>query len=119
MPGASYRLPVESEHVMPQFTIKLNTYDPVIVEAFSLLRKSRKQAAFTQEALKYFLASEMGVQVIDLMCRDNASSLQPAHKANPVEQPQDSVPKARNDFPSPTSNLTNDSCGDVMEKILK
>ena len=104
---------------MPQFTIKLNTYDPVIVEAFSLLRKSRKQAAFTQEALKYFLASEMGVQVIDLMCRDNVSSLQPTPKVNPVEQPQNSVPKARSDFPSPTSNLTNDSCGDVMEKILK
>jgi len=104
---------------MPQFTIKLNTYDPVIVEAFSLLRKSRKQAAFTQEALKYFLASEMGVQVIDLMCRDNASSLQPAHKVNPVEQLKDSVSKARNDFPSPTSNLEKDSCCDVMEKILK
>ncbi len=104
---------------MPQFTIKLNTYDPVIVEAFSLLRKSRKQAAFTQEALKYFLASEMGVQVIDLMCRDNSASSKPEPKFNPVEQPKDSVPKTRNDFPSPTSNLAKDSCCDVMEKILK
>ena len=104
---------------MPQFTIKLNTYDPGIVEAFSLLRKSRKQAAFTQEALKYFLASEMGIQVIDLMCRDNSSSETPAHKANPVEQLKDSLPKARNDFPSPASNLAKDSCCDVMEKILK
>jgi len=119
MQEASYRLPAEIELAMPQFTIKLNSYDPVIVEAFSLLRKSRKQAAFTHEALKYFLASEMGVQVIDLMCRDNSSSLQPTHKANPVEQPRDAAPKARNDFPSPTSNLTNDSCCDVMEKILK
>jgi len=119
MPGASCRLPAESELAMPQYTIKLNTYDPVIVEAFSLLRKNRKQAAFTQEALKYFLASEMGVQVIDLMCRDNSSSLQPTHKANPVEQLKDSVPKSKNNFPSPTSNLTNDSCCDVMEKILK
>jgi len=119
MPGAFYRLPAEIELAMPQFTIKLNTYDPVIVEAFSLLRKSRKQAAFTHEALKYFLASEMGVQVIDLMCRDNASSLQPTHKANPVEQPQDAVIKARTDFPSPSSNLAKDSCCDVMEKIMK
>jgi hypothetical protein len=119
MPGASYRLPAEIELAMPQYTIKLNTYDPVIVEAFSLLRKNRKQAAFTQEALKYFLASEMGVQVIDLMCRDNSSSLQPTHKVNPVEQPKDSVPKARNDFLSPASNLAKDSCCDVMEKILK
>lgn len=104
---------------MPQYTIKLNTYDPVIVEAFSLLRKSRKQAAFTQEALKYFLASEMGVQVIDLMCRDNSSPLQPAQRDKPVEQLKDSAPKARNDFPLPASNLTKDSCCDVMEKILK
>lgn len=119
MPGASCRLPAESELVMPQYTIKLNTYDPVIVETFSLLRKSRKQAAFTQEALKYFLASEMGVQVIDLMCRDNSSSLQPPHKVDPVEQLKDSVPKARNDFPSPASSLAKSSCCDVMEKILK
>lgn len=119
MPGAFYRLPPESELAMPQFTIKLNTYDPVIVEAFSLLRKSRKQAAFTQEALKYFLASEMGVQVIDLMCRDNSSSLQPTQKDKPVEQLKDSVPKARNDFPSSASNPAKDSCCDVMEKILK
>lgn len=119
MPGASYRLPLESELAMPQYTIKLNTYDPVVVEAFSLLRKSRKQAAFTQEALKYFLASEMGVQVIDLMCRDNSSSLLQKHKVNPVEQPKNSAPKARNDFPSTASNLVNDSCCDVMKKILK
>ena len=104
---------------MPQYTIKLNTYDPVIVEAFSLLRKSRKQAAFTQEALKYFLASEMGVQVIDLMCRDNSSPLLTIQKVKSVEQLKDSVPKARDDFPSATSNLAKDSCCDVMEKILK
>ena len=119
MPGAFYRLPAEIELAMPQFTIKLNTYDPIIVEAFSLLRKSRKQAAFTQEALKYFLASEMGVQVIDLMCRDSSSSSQPTQRDKPVEQLKDSVPKARNDFPSPTSNLAKGSCCDVMEKILK
>ncbi len=119
MQGVFCHLPVESELDMPQYTIKLNTYDPAIVEVFERLRKSRKQAAFTHEALKYFLASEKGVQVLDLMSLDNVSSLQPAHKANPVEYPQDSVPKARRDFPSPTSNLAKDSCCDVMEKILK
>ena len=119
MQGVFCHLPAESELDMPQYTIKLNTYDPAIVGVFERLRKNRKQAAFTHEALKYFLASEMGVQVIDLMCRDNASSLQPAHKANPAEQLHDSVPKAQNNFPSYTSNLANDSCGDVMEKILK
>ncbi len=119
MPGAFYRLPAGSELAMPQFTIKLNTYDPVIVEAFSLLRKSRKQAAFTQEALKYFLASETGVQVIDLMCRASSSFSQPTHNVNPVDQLKDSVPKERIDFPPSASNLAKDSCCDVMEKILK
>ena len=119
MQGAFCHLPAGSELDMPQYTIKLNTYDPAIVEVFERLRKNRKQAAFTHEALKYFLASEKGVQVLDLMSRDDASSLQPTHKVHPVVPLRDSVPKARRDFPSPTSNLAKDSCCDVMEKILK
>jgi hypothetical protein len=104
---------------MPQYTIKLNTYDPVIVEAFSLLRKSRKQAAFTQEALKYFLASEMGVQVIDLMCREHLPSSRSAHIDNKVELPQSPIHAAQTVFPAPSSDLPKDHCCDVMEKILK
>jgi hypothetical protein len=57
---------------MPQFSVKLITYDPSIIAAFERLRKNRKHAAFTQEALKHFLATEKGEQVLMLM-EGNAS----------------------------------------------
>jgi hypothetical protein len=50
-----------------QYSIKLCTYDPVIIDAFDRLRKNRKQAAFTHEALKQFLSTEKGGQVLQLM----------------------------------------------------
>jgi hypothetical protein len=52
---------------MPQYSIKLCTYDPVIIDAFDRLRKNRKQAAFTHEALKQFLSTQRGEQVLQLM----------------------------------------------------
>lgn len=113
-------MPAESELAMPQYTIKLNTYDPAIVEAFERLRKSRKQAAFTHEALKYFLASEKGVQVIDLMSRDHLPSLRPsAHKVIKDELSQNPVLTTQTVSTVPSSDLSKDYCCDVMEKILK
>lgn len=61
---------------MPQYSIKLCTYDPTIIDAFERLRKNRKQAAFTHEALKYFFSTDKAGQVLLLM-EGNASS-QPA-----------------------------------------
>jgi hypothetical protein len=52
---------------VPQYSIKLCTYDPTIIDAFERLRKNRKQAAFTHEALKYYFANEKGGQVLLLM----------------------------------------------------
>ena len=52
---------------MPQYSIKLCTYDPEVIDAFERLRKNRKQAAFTHEALKYFFSSGKGGQVLLLM----------------------------------------------------
>jgi hypothetical protein len=60
---------------MPQYTIKLHTYDPDIVEAFERLRKNRKQAAFTHEALKHFISSGKSSQMIDLMTADQRACL--------------------------------------------
>lgn len=54
---------------MPHYSIKLSTYDPGIIDAFDRLRKNRKQAAFTHEALKQFLSTERGMQVLLLMER--------------------------------------------------
>lgn len=52
---------------MPQYSIKICTYDPTIIGVFNRLRKNRKQAAFTHEALKHFLCTEKGAQVLQLM----------------------------------------------------
>lgn len=54
---------------MPHYSVKLATYDPAIIDAFDRLRKNRKQAAFTHEALKHFLSTEKGIQVLLLMER--------------------------------------------------
>jgi len=54
---------------MPHYSIKLATYDPTIIDAFDRLRKNRKQASFTHEALKHFLSTEKGIQVLLLMER--------------------------------------------------
>ena len=104
---------------MPQYTIKLNTYDPGIVEAFERLRKSRKQAAFTHEALKYFLASEKGAQVIDLMVREHSPSLRHAPSVVKVEPFQHSAPTAQSISIAPSPDLSKEYCCDIMEKILK
>lgn len=54
---------------MPHYSVKLATYDPTIIDAFDRLRKNRKQASFTHEALKHFLSTEKGIQVLLLMER--------------------------------------------------
>jgi predicted transcriptional regulator len=60
---------------VPQYSLKLCTYDPAIIDAFERLRINRKQAAFTHEALKYFLTSEKGVQIFSLMGGSNINNL--------------------------------------------
>ena len=62
---------------MPQYSIKLCTYDPTIINAFDRLRKNRKQAAFTHEALKQFLSTEKGCQVLLLMEGKTATETSP------------------------------------------
>ena len=52
---------------MPHYSLKVCTYDPAVIDVFDRLRKSRKQAAFTHEALKHFIATEKGEQVLSLM----------------------------------------------------
>lgn len=52
---------------MPQYSLKLSIYDPEIIDSFERLRKSRKQAAFTHEAVKHFLLTDKGKQVMMFM----------------------------------------------------
>lgn len=105
---------------MPQFTIKLHTYDPEIVEAFERLRKNRKQAAFTHEALKHFIASGKASQMIALM--SNGHQL-PLPKAAVVMKHQETT---ENDVPVQQANhritepaASNRECNDVLEKIFE
>ncbi|HEY6874252.1 MAG TPA: hypothetical protein VI298_16120 [Geobacteraceae bacterium] len=103
---------------MPQFTIKINTYDPAIVEAFERLRKNRKQAAFTHEALKRFLESETGARVIDLMSRDHLSPSHIVHTGKVVEPSSNATPSAQVFSPGPCDSAR-DQCSGVLEKILE
>ena len=105
---------------MAQFTLKIKTYDPDIVNAFARLRKSRKQSAFTHEALKYFLASEQGMQVMDLMSRETPPTRTKTQIA--MEQPRGLLSKPaaiveRRIIPS--GEVTDDYCSSVLGKILE
>lgn len=52
---------------MPLYSLKLSTYDPEIIDVFERLRKSRKQATFTHEAIKQFLSTDRGKQMLTIM----------------------------------------------------
>lgn len=105
---------------MAQFTLKIKTYDPDIVNAFARLRKSRKQSAFTHEALKYFLATEQGAQVMALMSKEMQPECTKPKKI--MEQPRQmppvkSEPLERQSFP--LGNSEEDYCAAVLGNILK
>lgn len=105
---------------MAQYTLKIKTYDPGIVSAFERLRKSRKQSAYTHEALKYFLASEQGSRVMNLMVRETSPTPAMPEKTDrqPIAVPPQKplVPPER---PSDTTdNNGEDYCASVLGKIL-
>jgi hypothetical protein len=105
---------------MALYTFKIKIYDPIIVNALARLRKSRKQSAFTLEALKYFLASEQGVQVLNLMAKDAQSVCPKPHKTweQPRQLPSISAETVeRQNFPA--GELPEDYCTGVLGMILK
>jgi hypothetical protein len=105
---------------MPQYTIKLHTYDPDIVKTFELLRKNRKQAAFTHEALKYFIASGKASQMIALMSNGNQALLV---KSVPESKHQETFPEEVSLEPAirqiTQPIMATRECNDVLEKILE
>jgi len=105
---------------MAQFTLKIKTYDPGIVGAFDRLRKSRKQSAYTHEALKYFLASEQGVRVMELMVREPSPTPTKPDKSEALPiavTQQDPLPPPER--PSYTTDGNGeDYCATVLGKIL-
>ena len=106
---------------MAQYTLKIKTYDPGIVSAFERLRKSRKQSAYTHEALKYFLASEQGGRVMDLMVRETLSTLHPEYDG--ARQQRTEVPAKRQEHAdrdnSAQVGIPEDYCESVLGKILE
>jgi hypothetical protein len=103
---------------VPQYSIKLCTYDPTIIDAFERLRKSRKQAAFTHEALKYFFSTEKGGQVLLLM--EGNSSSQPfiadslPTKSPCIEKPTDRIiAKSNSEYVQQSDSST------VLDCIMK
>ena len=62
---------------MPVYSLKLNIYDPEVIYAFERLRKSRKQAAFN-EAVKQFLSTDKGFQILLLMEGKTTTESSPA-----------------------------------------
>lgn len=105
---------------MPQYTIKLHTYDPDIVEVFERLRKNRKQAAFTHEALKHFIASGKAAQMIALMSNGHRPPLLPAATgAKRRETPGDAVPGEAARCPVPPPVETDSAHDDMLKKIFE
>jgi len=105
---------------MAQFTLKIKTYDPDIVNAFARLRKSRKQSAYTHEALKFFLTSEQGAQVMELMSRE----AQPERsKPQTTRDQQSNSPSKPPEIPEqhapPPGSRPEDYCTDILGKILR
>ena len=104
---------------MPHYSVKLATYDPAIIDAFDRLRKNRKQAAFTHEALKHFLSTDKGIQVLLLMERkpidlSSASIALPPERIDiGIVQPDRSI--GSSDL---QSTMSHDS-GSVLTSILK
>ena len=105
---------------MAQYTLKIKTYDPGIVSAFERLRKSRKQSAYTHEALKYFLASEQGVRVMELMVRQTSPTPAKPDKTEAlpidVSSKKPLVPPVRSSYT--TDGNGEDYCASVLGKIL-
>lgn len=104
---------------MPHYSVKLSTYDPAIIDAFDRLRKNRKQASFTHEALKHFLSTEKGIQVLLLMERKTieqspARTVLPPEKINNGEAPAERTIGSNNLLPS-----TSIDSGAVLNSILK
>lgn len=104
---------------VPQYSIKLCTYDPTIIDAFERLRKNRKQAAFTHEALKYFLSTEKGVLVLSLMEGKTTTGPCPASIQLQSDMPISEAPAETKVIKSLSVLAPQNDSGSVLDCILK
>ena len=119
MPGDFRHSPLVRGCNVPQYSIKLCTYDPAIIDAFDRLRKNRKQAAFTHEALKYFLLTEKGVQVLSLMDGKTTTETCPASIPLRSDTPINETPADTEVIKTLSVLATQNDSGSVLDSILK
>jgi hypothetical protein len=101
------------------YSLKLSTYDPEIIDAFERLRKSRKQATFTHEAIKQFLSTERGKQVLANMDGVTAGQqlpvIPPKGDMMPVNKPPDEPMSVK----SGIGFVLSDDCSDILSTIFE
>lgn len=103
---------------MPQYSMKICTYDPAIIDAFDRLRKNRKHAAFSQEALKYFLSTEKGRQVLLLMEGKMTEPI-PATISLPADKPSTEIQTERIVTTSHSTFASQSNSSSVLGSILE
>ena len=104
---------------MPLYSLKLSTYDPEIIDAFERLRRSRKQATFTHEAIKQFLATERGRQVLANMDGGTSDQQLPVLSSIAVMKPADNPPNETMPGKSASGFVQDVDCTDVLNSILE
>lgn len=118
MPGDSKRSPLPRGCKVPLYSLKLSTYDPEIIDAFERLRRSRKQATFTHEAIKQFLSTDRGKQVLANMDGGTADQQLSALPFKAVMKPSDKPPDETIDQKSTSAFAPDVNCSDVLSSIL-
>jgi hypothetical protein len=103
---------------MAQYSLKIFTYDPAIIDAFERLRKNRKQAAYTQEALKQFLSTGKGCQVLLLM-EGKTSEPSSTTASLPSNSTCMATPAERVVANTPSAFTPQSNSSSVLDSILK
>ena len=119
MPGDSRHSPLPRGCDVPLYSLKLSTYDPEIIDAFERLRKSRKQATFTHEAIKQFLATERGKQMLANMDGVMAGQQSPVVPPKGSMMPVNKLPDEPMSVKSGTGLAPSNDCNEILSSILK
>ena len=118
-PEDSRRLPLPRGCDVPLYSLKLSTYDPEIINAFERLRKSRKQATFTHEAIKQFLSTERGKQVLANMDGVTAGQQLPVIPPKGDMMPVNKPPAEPMSVKYLTGLGPSDDCSDILSSIFE
>ncbi len=119
MPGDSRHSPLPRGCDVPLYSLKLSTYDPEIIDAFERLRRSRKQATFTHEAIKQFLSTERGKQMLVNMDGVTAGQQSPVVPPKGDTMPVSKPPDEPMSVKSGTGYTPSDDCNEVLSSILE